>query len=196
MKVPVKARDTLQKAIHALQKNPNAAVERYIDKALELYPHYSNALALRAVVERDIYPEQAAVDAEKAVEYDSSYGPGYVALGSVYVGLGRLDDAVRTLDYAIAINPNAWQGYYEMSRALLGKRDYAAALHQIQKACSLARQNYPFLHFQKAQILIGMSNASAAIVELEAYLREEPNGQVSPEARRDLDRLRAAWRHD
>lgn len=196
LKVPEKARKTLLKAFHAIHDNPQANVDRYIDRALELYPHYATALSLRAMLERDAHRERAVMDAEKAVEYDPSYGPGYVALGSVYIGVERFDDAIRTLNYAVGLLPTAWQGYYEMSRALLGKRDYRAAFRQIQTTCRLIEKDYPFVHLLKAQILIALSNDAAATVGFEAYLKQESNGEALPETRRDLDRLKVASRHN
>jgi len=49
-----------------------------------------------------------------------------------------------SLEHAIALLPGSWQGYHEMSLALLGKRDYTAALRHIENACSLAPKSYLF----------------------------------------------------
>ena len=196
LQIPRNARSTLRKASEALhKKNPSKAIG-YIDKAIDLYPRFSQALAMRALLERDTHPEQAQVDAEKAVEYDSAFSNGYVALASVYIALGKFDDAIRALNYAIAANPEAWQGYYEMSRAFVGKRDYTAAFHQMETTCSLLTEAYPFLHLAKADILIGLKNDNAAARELEAYLAEEPDSQDSPRAKSNLASLRTAGHHE
>ncbi len=189
LRVPEKARNALQKAHNAAIKKNMADAARYVDKALQLYPLYSEALASRAVLEREKDPETALVDATKAVEYDPNSGMGYVALGSVYTALSRFDEAVRSLDHATALMPAAWQGYYEMSRALTGKRDYIEALRQLERACGLAPKIYPFFHVSKAAIFLGLSNRSAALVELQSYLRADPNGEKAVEARRLVDKL-------
>ena len=189
LRVPEKARNALQKARDAATKKNTADAARYVDKALQLYPLYAEALAMRAVLEREKDPKTALVDAKKAVEYDPNSGPGYVALGSVYTTLARFDEAVRSLDHAIALIPVSWQGYYEMSRALAGKRDYTAALRHIERACSLAPKSYPFFHLSKAAIFLGLNNSSATAAELQGYLREDPNGEKAVEARRMLDKL-------
>ena len=189
LRVPEKARNALQKARNAATKKNTADAARYVDKALQLYPLYAEALAMRAVLEREKDPETALLDAKKAVEYDPNDGMGYVALGSVYTALSRFDEAVRSLDHAIALMPASWQGYYEMSRALAGKRDYIEALRHLERACSLAPKSYPFFHLSKAVIFLGLSNGSAALVELQGYLREDPNGEKAVEARRIVDKL-------
>jgi len=189
LRVPEKARNAFQKALDAAKKNNTADVARYVEKALQLYPLYADALSMRAVLERDKEPETALVDAKKAVEYDPNSGPAYVALGSVYNALAKFDEAVHSLDHAIVLIPASWQGYYEMSRALAGKRDYTAALRHIERACGLAPKSYPFFHLSKAVIFIGLSNSSAAIAELQSYLREDPNGEKAVEARRIVDKL-------
>jgi tetratricopeptide (TPR) repeat protein len=189
LRVPEKARNALQKAHDAAAKKNTADAARYVDKALQLYPLYAEALAMRAVLEREKDPETGLVDAMKAVEYDPNYGMGYVALGSVYTALSRFDEAVRSLDHGIALMPAAWQGYYEMTRALVRKRDYIEALRHLERACSLAPKSYPFFHLSKATIFLGLSNRSAALVELQRYLREDPNGEKAVEARRIVDKL-------
>jgi regulator of sirC expression with transglutaminase-like and TPR domain len=193
MRVPAKARRALQKAREAAVKHNWNEASRYVEKAIQLYPFYAEALALRGVLERGIRPEQALLDTQQAVENDPHYGMGYVALGSVYTDLGRFDDAIHALERALAMMPEAWQAYFEMSRAFIGKRNFLTALHDIEKACSLAPKTYPFLHLAKAQILIALNNNAGAATELEAYLKQAPNGSQSLKAKQELDKLQAAF---
>lgn len=195
LRVPEKAHKALLKAHEAAGKNNMADAARYVDKALQLYPVYAEALAMRGLLERESDPEAALVDAEKAIEYDPNYGMGYVALGSVYTALARFDDAIHYLEHAIALIPASWQGYYEMTRALVGKRDYTAALRYIEKACSVAPKNYPFFRLSKAAVFIGLNNRSAALTELEGYLEHDPNGENAAEARKMLDNLQMELDH-
>ena len=196
LQVPRNARDTLWKARELLQKKGRNDAISYVDKALEFYPRFAEALALRALLELDTNRERAQADAEKAVEYDSADSKGHLALASVYIVLGKFDDAIHALDYVIAVDPEVWQGHFQMSRALIGKRDYLAAFHQMQTTCKLVPKAYPILHLAKAEILMGLNSNRAAAVELETYLAEEPNAQESPEARKRLDNLSAARRRD
>ncbi len=194
LSIPGKARNALQKAWDALGKNKLVDAARYIEKALVFCPRYAEALTMRAMLElQGNSREMALADAEKAIEYDPNYGTAYIILGSAYNSLGRFDDAVRTLDHGIAITPDTWQGYYEMSKALLAKGDSVAALHQAEKASSLLGPlNYPALHLVKAYAYIRLKNQSAASAELEAYQRLEPQGHMSAEAKQMLEKLRVS----
>jgi tetratricopeptide (TPR) repeat protein len=191
MRVPANARKALQKAREATAKHKWDEAYRYVEKAIQLEPSYAEAFALRGVLERESRPDQALLDTQKAVEYDPHYGMGYVALASVYTDFGRFDDAIHALDRALAIMPAAWQVYFEMSRAFLGKQNSITALHHIEKACHLAPKTYPVLHLMKAQILVALNDSPDAATELQAYLKQEPNGEQSLKAKQELDKLQA-----
>jgi tetratricopeptide (TPR) repeat protein len=191
LKIPANAHKALQHAIEASTKNKIEKAIDYTDKAIDLYPQYAEALAIRATLERSTNLHQALIDAQKAIDLDPNFGMGYAALGSVYTEYGRFDDAIRSLNRAITIQPDAWWGRYEMMRALVGKRDYSAALMQLQRTCNLVPKNFPLLHLAKADVLIGLNDESSAIKELEAYLQEAPSSPESARAKMALARLRA-----
>ena len=178
--VPAEARSAFEKARDDLENNDPAAAAQDVDRAIEFYPHYVEALTIRSILERDRDPERALADAEKAIAHDPDYGEARVALASVYTSLGKFDDAVRTLDRGIPLAPGFWMGYYEMTRAVLCKQDYAVALGYLEISSDLAPKSYPFLHIARADAFAGLHDNSAAIRELEAYLTEAPQGdQVS-----------------
>jgi tetratricopeptide (TPR) repeat protein len=186
LRVPGKARDAIRKAWFAMRENKLGDAARYIEKALSVCPQYAAALVLRATLEMQdtTSHERARDDAEKAIEYDPNYAAGYIVLGAAYNSSGQFDDAIRTLNRGIALLPTAWQGYYEMSYALLGKGDFLGGLRQAERASSsLGSGNYPELHLVKAYCYVGLKNQSAAKAELEAFRGLEarqwaPTGQL------------------
>jgi len=192
LKVPEKARNALQSAYSAFDKGRMPEARLYLEKALAIYPAYAEALAMRGILERGTEPEQALADLEKALKYDPDYAMGYVAIGSMYTQLGRFDDAIRPLERAMAMMPNRWQPYYEMSLARMGQQEFSAALQNIEQAFRLAPTSLPFLHLAKARILLGMNNNSGAAEEYTVYLHEDPNSPTALEVKRALDKLRAA----
>jgi tetratricopeptide (TPR) repeat protein len=192
LKVPNKARHALQKAMDALAKGNTVDAAHGMDEALALYPRFSEALAARALSEQHSDPTHALEDAEKAIEYDPHYSAGYVTLASIYTTLHKPDDAIRTLDHASGAGQTYWPTYYEMGRAMASKGDYLGALSQIEKARSFAPKRYPYFHFVRAVIFIGLGNDSAAIEELRAYLREDPKNKMATEAQLLLDQLQTA----
>ncbi len=189
--VPEKARSLYKKARKALKVNDRVAAVQHIENAIEFYPPFVEALTIRSTLERDSDPHRALADAEQAIGYDPNYGDAYIALASAYTSIGRFDDAVRMLDRGIPLVPTFWLGYYEMSRVLVCKQDYAAALGYLEISFALAPKSHAFLHITKADILIGLHDNSAAIRELEAYLEKAPDGLQVSQARQNIQFLNA-----
>jgi tetratricopeptide (TPR) repeat protein len=190
--VPDKARREFEKAQDSLRRNKLLEAASHIERALTFWPRYAEALALRAVLERSQNsPKLAQADAEKAVEYDPRNGQAYIVLGASYIDLRRWDDAIRSLNQGIAIVPTYWPGYYEMSKAMLAKGNFADALRQAEKASILASTNYAPLHMVKGYAYLGLGNHVAASQELEVYLKQEPTGSTAPQIRKTLDQLHA-----
>jgi tetratricopeptide (TPR) repeat protein len=186
LRVSGKARDAYRKAWFAMSENKLSDAARYIEKALSVCPQYAAALVLRATLEmQDTNShERAKDDAEKAIEYDPNYAEAYIVLGSAFNSLGQFDDAIRTLDRGIVLLPASWQGHYEMSYALWGKRDFLGGLHQAERASSLGAGNYPDLHLVKAYCYEGLKNGSAAATdEREAFRSLGLRNPVLSEAR-------------
>ena len=188
--VPPKARRDLEKAQDALHKRKLSDATRLIQRALVAWPHYAEAFLLRAVMERQANsPQLAAADAEQAVGFDPNYPPAYFVLGSVYNDLDRSDDAIRTLDHGISIGPTYWQGYYEMSRALLRKGDFPAALRQAEHSSSMAPKEFATIHLVKGYAYLGMNNPTAARTELETYVKMKPDTETAVRAKAALAQI-------
>jgi tetratricopeptide (TPR) repeat protein len=188
--VPSKARQELGKAEEALRKKNWVAAARFTEKALTIWPRYAEALIVRTIIERNQHSmDEALADAQKAIDCDPKYGKGYLVLGSVYNDLNRFDDAIRTLDQGIRIAPDSWQGYYEMGRARLYKQDFGGALGEAEKASALVRIDYPPIHLVKGFAYVGLKNQPAARVELEAYLKLEPNPENASRVKQILTHL-------
>lgn len=193
--VPGKARREFEKAEEALRKSKLNDAIRFVEKALTLWPRFAEALTLRAIVERSQQSSELAVtDAQKAIEYDPNYGKAYAVLGSIYTDAHRVDDAIRTLDHGIAIAPTYWATYYEMSRALLLRGDFATTLRQAEKASSLVHGEYPPLHLVKGYAHLGLKNASAARTELETYIKLGTDPALTGKAKEALAQLSGSSR--
>jgi Flp pilus assembly protein TadD len=195
LKVPEKAQKAVEKAHRLLEsRKPEDAAKaaKYIAESLAACPDFAQALTLRGLMALDNNrPQDAVADLEKAVKSDSTYPNAYLVLGASYNLVSRYDDAVRVLDRALALAPNSWQAYFELSKASLGTGQFAAALRFINKAQERMPKEFPHLHLVKAHALLGLKNFSEAVSELEKYLTSEPQGPNSAAARQTLDKARA-----
>jgi len=190
LKIPGKARKALEKARQAFSHHKLAEADRFIAKALVAWPHYCQALTLRATLALTTRSyENARADAEKAVEYDPNDSSAYVVLGDSYILLNRLDDAQRAVDRSIEIKPNAWEGYYDKGRILVLRHDWAGSLRQVEKAASLKTEDDPYLHLLKALAFAGMNDQAAAKNEVDTFRRLKPESSWSPQTRERLNDL-------
>jgi len=192
LKVPDKARKLFAKAEEAFRKQNLTLAREQLEKALQAFPNYAQALTLRGILSlQDNRLEAACADLEKAIKDDYSYSTSYVALGATYNLMNRFDDSTRVLNRAVALAPSSWQAYFEFSKALLGKGDFQAALRQINKAGELAPTDYIGIHLVRAHALLGIKDYNTAVAELEQFLGSQPAAADSAKARETLNQVRA-----
>jgi tetratricopeptide (TPR) repeat protein len=191
-KVPKKAREALQKADAALQALKTDEALAHIGRALQIFPRYAAALTLRGIMKLDNHtPQDAVSDLEQAIQCDPAYAMAYLALGATYNNLSRFDDSIRTIDRGIALSPTSWQGYYELGKAYTGKGDFTTAIKQLNKAEDMAPKNFALVHLVKAHAMLGLKDYSSAMLELQSYLTQKPQGPDSEAARKTLDNVRS-----
>jgi Tfp pilus assembly protein PilF len=191
-RVPSKARDVFHKAQKALDKQKFDEAEKLVDKALEIFPQYADALTLRALLRMDTgrIPE-ALDDLQKAIHDDPSYALAYVVMGAAQNQSAKFDDAIRSLQRGVSLNPASWQAYFEMGKAFVGKGDFPTAIRNLDRAQQMAPDTYAPLHLVKAHALLGMKSYPDAMSELEKYLERDPHGQGSEQARQTLAKVKA-----
>ena len=190
--VPKDAQKAYHKAWEALRAGKTDEARQQVDKALTICPSDALALTLRAGIQLDQnQPQEAAADAEKAVESDPNYGMAYLVLGTVYNRLLRFSDAVRILEKGMSLQPNAWQAYFEMSKALLGRGDYAGVVRNTDRAWTLSPTKYAPILLVRAQARLAMKDYEPAARDLENYLQSDSKSAVSSQVRETLDQVRA-----
>jgi|SRR6185312_10303622 len=189
-KVPDKARNEFEKAQQASSKDRLDDAQKHLAKALEIYPGYADALTLRAVMNLGTDTPAAVADLEKAIHSDGNYALAYTVLGAALNIQAKFDQALQTLEHGQSLAPDSWQSYFEMAKAYIGKTDYQAALHQLEKAQSLVHKEFPVMNLMKAQSLLGLKQYSNAVTELEAFLQKEPNGPNTATAEKMLQEAR------
>jgi Flp pilus assembly protein TadD len=192
LKIPHQARKQYDKAEQAFHKQKFDQARERLQKALQEFPNYAQALTLRAILRlQDNQLDQARADLEHAIKADYGYPMAYIVLGATYNLMSRYDDSVRTLEHGIVLSPASWQAYFELSKALLGKGQFEAALRQVNKASALAPANFGAIHLVKAHALLGIKAYDQAVMELEQYLGTNPSSADSDAARQTLGQVRA-----
>lgn len=190
--VPEKAAFLLEKAQKALSGNKLEEAGKYVSKALEAYPEYSQALALRGVLEMHAqHMDQASADANHAIQADPNNGMGYLVMGAILNSQQKYKDALLPLQRAETLMPGAWQGYFESSKALLQLQKFQDALQQVNRAMALSdSMSHPELHLVKGYAYIGLQVYSSALGELEQYVTQVPADPSSASVRSTLEKIR------
>ena len=192
LRVPDKAVSFLHKAHEAMDKNRLDEANKYISKALGVCPQYAQALTMRGILElQQGQAQQAAEDANHAIQADPNYGTGYLVMGAALNIQKKFQAALRPLSRAEELAPNAWQGYFESSKALLQLGKFQEALQQINKAFILVDPSqHPDLHVVKGYAYMAMHIYSSALTEFQAYVNQVPNGPYTASVRNTLEKIR------
>jgi tetratricopeptide (TPR) repeat protein len=191
-KVPDKAKKEYSKAQGALSKSNLDEALAHLNKAIETYAQYADALTLRAIVRMDKQDAPGALaDLNTAIQADPGCSLAYFALGSVYNATNRFADAELALHSGLRLDPTSWQGYFELGKALVGKGDYQAGIDQLAKAQDFSSNKYAPIHLVKAHAMLALKQYPEAMAELQAFITQAPNDSRSAAARETLDKVNA-----
>lgn len=186
--VPRKARRLYEEAVKAWDKQEPTEAQRKVEQALEIDPTFPEALTLHGFIQVSLQQWEAAEESLKAaIHSDPTYSPASVILAGVYNRQKRWNEAQEATRQALSAGANTWSVQYEIARALIGKGQYDNALAITDEA--LNSKPGSLLHVAKAHALLGLRRYPEAATELRAYLRDEPSGEGSQDARHILERI-------
>ncbi len=186
MKIPEKARAELAKAQELSSKGKVEDAKKHLDKALEIAPDFAEALTLRAVMRLSNDLTGAEADLQQAIKADGNYAMAYTVLGAALNAQGKFEQALNTLNRAIALAPTAWQNFYEMAKTYDATAKYQEGLQQVQKAFSLTGELFPPMLLLRAHCLMGVHQFGDAVTDLEAFLKKDSSGANADTARQLL----------
>jgi tetratricopeptide (TPR) repeat protein len=179
---PKAARKALENAVKAFEEGGFDAVEKFIKKAIEIYPQYAEAW----VALGDVYEEQnlnkESLDAyNKAIELDRLYLGPYIGLSRLAAKEKKWQDVVDYTDQVLNLDPiDVPEGYFLNALAYynLNKLDRA------EKSALRGRQmdlgnRIPRINLILANILVRKNDNAGAVAALKAYLKAAPNAPDS-----------------
>ena len=112
-------------------------------------------------------------------------------MAGVYNARARFDDAQEAAQQALSKGADSWDIQYEIARALIGKKQYEAAL-AVTEAALRSTPHGSLMHLAKAHALLGLGKYPQAVTELKAYVRYQPDGEGSERARDLLNQIQGA----
>lgn len=171
--------------------NPSAALrdlQAAVAKAPDYYEaYYQIGMAFLSLKN----PAQAEENLKKSARLsDQTYADADLALAVLLLGRHDVAQGEPLLRRGLELNPNSWVGFYELGKLELYRMHLGAALDAAQRAQALAPQQ-PKVYHLLSLIHLRQKNYPAAVADLDAYIRldpDSPEGQTAKRIRADTQR--------
>jgi Tfp pilus assembly protein PilF len=191
--IPHNAVTEFEKGSVALLKAHNlAAGIAHLEKAVKIYPKYSAALLLLGTAYMD---KRRWNDAETVLRRLLAIEPkataAHLALGELYLDQKKYSESKKELSLVINLDPKSAPGHLTLGRLYYELGELAKAGPEVGTALQID----PGLaqgHLLAGNILLRAHQPGNALVEFEEYLRLDPNGQFSAQAKEVVQRIKKA----
>ena len=189
--VPEQARKQYQKATELLQKERRQEGVAALNKAIEIYPQYFDALEMLGSehVKQQEY-EHAVPPLKRAVEINVRAYPSWYALGVAQYHLKQLPAAVESLRRAVSLNQKSINANLYLGTLLRhsGKLDEAETY--LKQANFLAEAKVPDAHWQLALLFNQLKRYKEAADELEQFLKVQQDARDADKIKKLIQQLR------
>ena len=192
-KVPSNALAEFEKGRDALlqAKNPAEAIA-HLERAVQIYPNYSEALLLlgAAYIDRREWAK-AETALRQVLTLESKATAAHLALGELYLDQKNYSVAEKELLAGITLDSKSSRGHLILGRLYYELGDLPKAGTQVGTALRLD----PRLargHLLAGNILLRARQPDNALVEFQEYLRLEPSGEFSEAAKQTVRQIKAA----
>jgi len=192
---PGSARKEFEKGLTELQQNHSELGIQHLEKAVSQYDRFAAAWYELGKVYAANSPVRARHAFEKAIAADSHFAEPYVRLAGLQLGSSDHLGAIESASKALQIEPRNKLAHFIRAAANFN-------LDRIDEAESNARQaerysegSLPQLHALMASILLKKEDYPNALREMQAYLKEDPQGLYAEQIKRNLEQLISAGIH-
>jgi cytochrome c-type biogenesis protein CcmH/NrfG len=189
--IPQKARAAFEKGIAKADSRGDFkdAVQDF-QRAINIYPEYYEAYAEMGTAYLRLKDFAAAEKAlRQSIEMSAQkYVPPLMLLSMLLNDQNRSGQAEPLARQVIAVDPTAWRGPYELSRALLALRRLPEAEASAYAARDLKPEN-PDIYLLLSEIHRHTQNPSALLQDIDAYLKLAPQGPAAPQVRKLREQL-------
>jgi len=206
-KAPRDARRAYEKGLEAERNSRFADARQYFEKAVEIYPKYTNAwFQLGAVLQNLAQKESARTAYIQATTIDTKFLPPYLSLASMAYEAENWTEVLKLTSHILDLDALK---YANVTSYILDldPLDYAEAyfynsvanykLNKIEDAEKSAlraehldlRPRFPQLHLLLAEIFARKNNYATAISEIQTYLELAPHAKNADQVREQLAEL-------
>src|SRR5215469_10636863 len=175
-----KAKQALDKGLHALKENKVGEAEKYVDEALRLAPGNPDVLYVQGVLSlKQRNWEQARTALEKATQMDPNSARAFAALGMAFCDEGNYDEAVSALEKSMQLDPpGTWETRWALAQSYYHRQQYEEALRMSREGL--------------AQSSTAVGRYEEAAQTLREFLKDHGDRPECATARRWLEQLTAS----
>jgi hypothetical protein len=206
-KAPKDARRAYEKGLDAERKGALANARKYFEKAVEIYPNYTNAwFQLGTVLERENQKDAARTAYTKATTIDNRFLPPYLSLASMAYELENWTEVLNFTGHILDFDPlnhaavtgyivdfdpmNCADAYFYNAVANYKLNNIEDAEKSGLKAENIALlTRFPQLHLLLAEIFARKNDYATAISEIQTYLELAPHAKNANQVRAQLAQL-------
>jgi len=191
LSLPTKAKDALAKGReHLYQKHDYAGSLASFRRVLEISPGFYEAYYDEGVAYTFLLKPADAEDAfrKSITGSEGHFAEPCFALASLLTDQQHFAEAEKIAREGLNIQPDAWRGYYELARALLGEKNPAEAEKNGLEARK-RKTDFPGLYLILANIHMQLRNSEAVLDDVNAFLKLDPDGPASGQARKIRDQM-------
>ncbi|HWQ02984.1 MAG TPA: tetratricopeptide repeat protein [Candidatus Nitrosotenuis sp.] len=183
--LPRSTRDRFRKALATLyDKHDARSSVSLLERVVKDAPQFSEGHHhLGVAFAESNRPAEAEQCFRKAIELaDRTQTESFFALASLLNNQRRFTDAEQIARMGLARNSDAWQGHYELARALLGLQRNDEAERSVGEA-RRRRPDFAPLYLLVANIHIRRKEYPQLLAALDEFLRLDPNHEMAPQVR-------------
>ena len=191
--VPRSARREYERGVKEVERHDYDKAIEHLERAVELYPKYFQALNdLGVQYSRKNRFQQAEDSFNKAVALDPRAPFPHLNLGYMRLTQKQYEEAVRVLTHGVELDAMNWAGHMWLGVALMETRQFELSRDELQKALSLGTPaEVSSAHLYLANLYIRQGDLLGAIEQSELYLKESPKAENPDQVKEKIAQMRS-----
>jgi tetratricopeptide (TPR) repeat protein len=184
LSIPERARNAYKRGIDRLAKNDPKGSLVHLQRAASEFPTFYEAYYAMGLAQLTLGHEEEAQQAfQKSIDgSDGHYAEPHFALSALLCRQQNFTEAEPIIRKALELAPGFGRGHFTLAWALFGLNRLDEA-EKIAREASIRDPKLALAHLLLAKIYIRRSDYSEELVELDAYLRLEPEGPLRDQVR-------------
>jgi tetratricopeptide (TPR) repeat protein len=194
LRLPREARTAFRKGMEVLytKKDPAASLTIFQQVAANAPDFYEASFHMGVAYNQlERWAEAEASFRKSVAGSEEKYPQAMIGLASLLTTREKPAEAEPLVRRALTLDATLWQGHYELARALAALGRPAEAEKCLADVVKL-NSDYAPAYLLLANIHIRMKNHAALLSDLNEYLKLEPNGPQSAQARKTRDTIQRA----